>query len=280
MIWRVAIIIVAVMMCGCVSVNHAPEPGPSSNMTGNMSIYFFDVGQGDSALLMTANTTVLIDGGETESGDDVVGYLNGLGVKRLDAVVLSHPHEDHAGGLSYVLSRIPCGAFYDTGYSFSTNTYEELLGTVDRKNIRYVVVDAGDTITAGDLAFEVLSPSYDHSADSPNDDSIVLRVEWGKFSAVFPGDAGIAVEKELGNVEECTVLKASHHGSKTANSREFIEKLSPEVSVISVENGNSYGLPSTSVVKTLISSGSVYRTDVDGNIKIETNGEVYTIDAL
>lgn len=295
------IILLTIVCGGCARPAYMPTPTPAPTPSpeptlepsqtpqlGNVSVYFFDVGQGDSALVMSDDSTVLIDGSTTGEGDLVVAYLGVLGVDHLDAAVLTHAHEDHAGGLIKVLSTIPCDNYYDPGYAFSSRTYEYLLGVVDSKDIKYHASSSSEPIVAGDLSFEVLSPRYDHDEDV-NDNSVVLRLVWGDVSFLFQGDASSVVEDEImdtydiGGFQdlESTVLKVSHHGSKTATSDWWLDAVRPEVCVISVGADNRYGHPAPATMERIRAHGAtVYETMNNGTVLCESDGNTYYITTM
>lgn len=244
-----------------------------------MRVHFIDVGQGDSILIESPNgKTMLIDGGVKGAGQQVVSYLNELGVNKLDQVVATHPDADHIGGLIPVLQAIPIEQFYDSGKVHTSQTFEEMLMAIDQKNIPYYVPKTGDLIEFDkDVTVKVLNAN-EHATDN-NDASIVLKVVYGNVSFLLTGDAGIALEKEMmQNDVTATILKAGHHGSNTSSSEEFIRAVKPEVTILSYGEDNKYGHPHAEVVDRLQAMGSnIYATAESGTIIVATDGVNYTV---
>ena len=248
-----------------------------------MSVHFIDVGQGDSIFIKAPNgKTMLIDGGVKGAGKTVVDYLRTQGVMKLDYVVATHPDADHIGGLIAVLNSISIKEFIDSGKVHTSQTYEEMLSLVNDKNIRYTVPKAGDTV-ALDPTVKVDVLASDENASDNNDASIVLRVAYQNISFLLMGDAGHNIEKQLvqdGVDVEATILKAGHHGSNTSSLPQFIQAVSPLVTILSYGQDNKYGHPHAEVVDTLTQVGSdIYGTAESGMIVVTTDGVTYDINA-
>jgi competence protein ComEC len=244
---------------------------------GNMTAYFIDIGQGDSILIQFASKNILIDGGDKEMGERVVGLLQDKGVKKIDLLVATHPHDDHIGGLISVFKAFQIDEVLDSGQAHTSNTYRSFLGLIEQKNINYIAADSGKKIDlAPGLGIEVLSPPQGDIGDDLNDDSVVLRFIYGDISFLITGDAGQAAEKRMilyGYGLDSDVLKVGHHGSKTSTGKAFLGIVTPKVSVISVGAGNSYGHPSSEILKRLEQAGTeIYRTDLNGSVVATTNG--------
>lgn len=246
-----------------------------------MRVHFIDVGQGDSIFIESPNgKTMLVDGGVKGAGQKVVSYLKELGVNKLDIVVATHPDADHIGGLIPVLNSIDIGQFYDSGKVHTSQTFEEMLTLIDTKNIPYNVPKTGDSIAFDDdINVKVLNAN-EHATDN-NDASIVLKVTYGNVSFLLTADAGIALEKEMmQNDVKATILKAGHHGSNTSSSAEFIQKVHPEVTILSYGEGNKYGHPHAEVVERLQAIGSkIYATAEAGTVIVSTDGVNYDVNS-
>ena len=248
-----------------------------------MSVHFIDVGQGDSIFIKAPNgKTMLIDGGVKGAGKTVVDYLRTQGVMKLDYVVATHPDADHIGGLIAVLNSISIKEFIDSGKVHTSQTYDEMLALVNDKNIRYTVPKAGDTVALDPtVAVDVLAS--DENASDNNDASIVLRVAYQNISFLLMGDAGHNIEKQLvqdGVDVEATILKAGHHGSNTSSLPQFIQAVSPLVTILSYGQDNKYGHPHAEVVDALTQVGSdIYGTAESGMIVVTTDGVTYDINA-
>lgn len=244
-------------------------------------VHFLDVGQGDSELLQFAGKSILIDAGTQDMGPRVASYLRDHGVTRLDLVVATHPHEDHIGGLLTILREFPVGEVLDSGQVHTTSTFEALLNLIDQKNIPYTAAERGQTINLDPrLRIEVLSPPA-RSLGDLNENSVVLKVTYGAVSFLFMGDAGVAAEGDIlqsSHNLDSDILKVGHHGSSSASGIDFLQRVSPEVSVIEVGAGNDYGHPSQRTLSNLQLVGSkIYRTDLNGNIVVTTDGQRYTV---
>ncbi len=244
---------------------------------GNLTVYFLDVGQGDSILVQFGDKNMLVDGGVKDMGPRVVSCLESLGVEQIDVMVLTHPHEDHVGGLISVLKSFEVKKVLDSGQAHTTRTYENFLNLVDRKDIPYQAAEEGMSIDlAPEVAIEVLSPPSGGLGDDLNENSVVLKVTYGKVSFLLTGDAGFEAEDHMissGADLKSDILKVGHHGSRTSSSDDFLYAVSPSVSVISVGTDNPYGHPSKEALRRLESSGSeVLRTDLDGNATVTTDG--------
>ncbi len=278
-----SIFILAGMLSGCIG---EPSPGDSSiashtNAKENLIVHFLDVGQGDSILVQFANKNILIDSGEADMGDRVASYLRDRGISSLDLVVATHPHSDHIGGLGTILKAFPVKQFLDSGQVHSSQTYENLLMLIDKKNIPYKVAERGQKINLDPrLKIEVLNPP-EKTFDGINDNSVVLKVTYDQVSFLLMGDAEKEAENSLLSSNynlDSDVLKAAHHGSRSSTSSAFLKAVSPEVSVIEVGKGNDYGHPSSTTLKALKNTGSaIYRTDLNGNVIITTDGTSYSV---
>lgn len=288
--WRgpvaaVLIIFAILLISGCATLPQptspatpAPSPAPGSATNGTLEVHFIDVGQGDSILLKYGDKCMLVDGGPTVAGPAVSDYLRRQGIGTIDVLVSTHPHEDHIGGLLTVLNDFPVKVVYDSGQPHTTQTYEEYLNLIDRKNIRFKVPVRGDTIDfAPGLAVDVLSPPQGGIGGGDlNENAIVLKVTYGDTSFLLAGDAGSKAEADM--LASCTdlrsdVLKVGHHGSKYSSSAAFLKAVDPQVSVIEVGADNVYGHPAPETLARLGAIGSrVYRTDRDGTVVVTSDG--------
>jgi competence protein ComEC len=270
------------LTAGCTGLAALAIPSHQAANNGDLRVYFLDVGQGDSSLILFRDTVILIDAGEIGQGSRVVEDLRSLGVHRIDLLVATHPHSDHIGGMQDVLAAFPVGEVLDSGMPSTSALYEHLLETIDRKNIPFTVAEQGRTIDLDpELQLLVLSPPKGRIGEDVNANAIILRLNYGNISFLFTGDAGNAAESPLmktGYPLQSTVLKAAHHGSADASSREFIARVRPELAVISVGKDNPYGHPHRETLDTLSALvPSLYRTDRDGTILIRSDGISYSV---
>ena len=246
----------------------------------SLNIYFVNVGHGDAAVLHTFwGETAIIDGGGAPQQTDTynVGesvflpYLISHGFTDIDVAVLSHYHKDHAEGIIAAAEnlRIKTLILPDC---MPENEYRRRLSEIaDEKKIRIEYVHPGDKIKfRSGLVFTVLAPYPDRYEENENNTSLVIKVDYGKFTALFAGD--YENEETLTPPENISLYKVSHHGSEDANSADFINSLKPEISVISVDGRDRYGLPDRETVDRLEAAGStVLRTDKLGDIRIRVS---------
>ncbi len=239
---------------------------------GKLNILFFDVGQADSELIICNNKTMLIDAGNTKDGEKIVNAIKTLGISKLDYVVGTHVHEDHIGGMSYIVDNFEIGEFYLPYNTQTTSSYyKDLLKSLSNKNLNINETNVGDKIELSNAICEVMSVRNDEP-ENANESSIVLELTYGNKKYLFMGDAETKNEEER-NWNDVDVLKVGHHGSNTSSSINFLNQVSPEIAIISVGEGNSYGLPKEKIVDRLEAIGTeVYRTDLDGTIQIISDG--------
>lgn len=244
-------------------------------------LYFLDVGQGDAELIKTAdNHYILIDGGPS---DVVVNYLDHylpIWHRRLDLVILTHPHADHATGLLSVAQRYPIAQFWYTGTEYDSETYRTLIAQISNKQIPVHLARQGDTIDLDATHLRVLFPLTEKPvAADPNETSIVNTLQYQNFTALFTGDASVNNEFSIiSQLSDADILKVPHHGSNNSSSQEFVNAVRPKVAVIMVGAGNSYGLPNADILARYQSSGTIiYRTDQNGTVEVVTDGQRYTV---
>lgn len=275
----VVLLILSLLLCGC------EEPQPTTEFTAavpdvegeKLIVHFIDVGQADCALLEYGDYHMLIDGGNKEDGQLVVSYLEQQGVAELDAVVCTHAHEDHVGGLPSVLAVYPTGAVYAPTKTYSSNIFDDFLYYTDQQGLEVTIPAPGSRISAGDLEITVLGPTESYA--ETNNTSIVLMVTYGETSFLFTGDMETSAENDMldywgseidWNVD---VLKVGHHGSDTSTGYRFVNEVMPTYGVISVGTGNSYGHPCEEPLSRLKQAGvTIFRTDELGHIIATSDG--------
>ncbi|WP_420127812.1 DNA internalization-related competence protein ComEC/Rec2 [Longimicrobium sp.] len=248
---------------------------------GGLEIDFIDVGQGDAIALRTpAGRWVLIDAGERADGWDagerrVLPFLRARGARRIEALVLTHPHADHIGGAGAVMQGMPVGRVIDPGMPMGSPVYLRTLRVAEERGIDWNAARQDRRLQVDGVELLFMWPTVDalDAPDDPNDISAVVRVRYGAFSALFTGDASLLVEERLiaryGDSLRADVLKAGHHGSRTASSGPFLDTVDPELVVVSAGARNDYGHPHAEVLARLEVRGiDVARTDRDGTVRI------------
>jgi len=234
-----------------------------------LELRFFDVGQGDAALIVTPEgKRVLIDAGAGAS--PVVPYLQSHHYDTLDLIVASHNHTDHIGGMAAAIASTVVRAYLDNGIPHTTATYQNTLRALAASGAQYLYATTR-TVTVGSARLRVLPPPS-RQVDQ-NNGSVGILLEYGEFRALLTGDSEQA---ELGywlqhdSVPRVTVVKVAHHGSRNGTTAAWVQATRPQVAVISVGTGNSYGHPSSQVIEEWERAGArVYRTDRDGAVIVE-----------
>ena len=246
---------------------------------GKLEMHTIDVGQGDSILLLQGDKVMLIDCGTRAQGKKVVEYLQNLGIKKIDILVGTHPHEDHVGGMAEVINSFEIGMLYTSDFNdedITTVYYMKFLEAVENKKVKWETKKAKDKFEFGEADVTVLAPSKDNY-DNTNNYSLALMVSFGETDIMLTGDAEKLIENEILGLDydiECEVFKAGHHGSDTSNTDKFLKKVNPSYVIISAGLENSYNHPVKSVMKRFKSMGiKVYRTDEAGDIVMTTDGQ-------
>ena len=244
-------------------------------VSGKLTVHYIDVGQGDAILVQQGENAMLIDAGGNSNGPQVVSYIKGQGITRLEYVVGTHPHEDHIGGLDNVISSFDIGKVILPDIIHTTKTFEDVLVAIQSKGLKITKAVAGNTYTLGDAGIEIVGP-ISFSKDDLNNASVVCRIDYGSNSFLFTGDAEKESESKIlaaGYNISADVLKVGHHGSDTSSSEGFLGKVQPKHAVIMVGAGNTYGHPTQATLTRLTGLGiNVYRTDLSGTIVVTSDG--------
>lgn len=237
-------------------------------------VHYIDVGQGDSELVCCNGEYMLIDAGEPDASDAVLEYLDALGIDRLDYLVCTHGHSDHCGGLDAVVESLEVETVFTSPYAGDSPSYEIFTDAVYDAGLELTVPELGESYRLGEASFSFIGPLEDY--DNLNDDSLVMRLEYGDTSFLFTGDMTSKAEKDLindGADLRCDVLKVGHHGSSGSSCYQFLYEAQPGIGVISCEKGNSYGHPHEETLSRLNDADvTVYRTDLEGSIVIFSDG--------
>ncbi len=253
--------------------------GPTEE--ASLEIHIIDVGKADAMLLRCEGMTALLDAGTTVSGDRVVDYLYRMGVEQLDYVIASHPDSDHTGGIAQVLEELPVNELVVYPWP------EEMRQTLEYRAVEQAAlltgttireVQPGDKLLLGKADFQAIGPLKDY--EETNDSSLVMRLDYLGFSALFCGDIENKAELDLvksGVDLDVDFLKVPHHGSAGSCSERFLSAVSPEYAAISVGPDNNQ-LPREETLRRLENAGAaIYRTDTDGDLVFSWDGEQLTL---
>jgi competence protein ComEC len=275
---------------------------PRSNVH-DLTITAIDVGQADAILIRTpAGHAFLVDaGGRLERGGSpgasqaeaigervVVPFLIRQGIHHLDAVLLSHPHGDHAGGVAPVLHALGANGFADSGQRYAGLAYCDALATAHAARIPILEPRGGDVWRTNDgVVFRFYGPTYPYITGSRSDinsNSLVFNLEYERFRMLFMGDAGTETEARLlasGDDLRADVLKVGHHGSAYGSTSAFVAAVRPRYAIISVGRHNLFGHPAPQTLETLRAAGAaIYRTDENGATTITTDGTAITVGTM
>ncbi|WP_121614476.1 ComEC/Rec2 family competence protein [Mesobacillus foraminis] len=253
---------------------------PSSAASKNLTVHFINVGQGDSIYIKTAaGDDILIDAGNKD-GSDVVSYLKKQKVKDIEVMISTHPDADHVGGLDEVLKAYKVKSVYAPKVQHTTQAFKDFLLAVKREGVKIKTAQKGVKLPLKGVNAVFIAPVKTYAKSDLNNWSAVLRLQYGKKSFLFTGDAELQSEKDMIKSKQklqANVLKVGHHGAKTSTSAEFLKAVKPQYAVLSVGK-NSYGHPTSTVVNRLKSAKvTTYRTDKDKNILFTTDGTKMTV---
>ena len=267
----------SLLLCGCAEV----LPAETTVSGKGLTVQFIDVGQADCALLSCDGEYLLIDGGNRDDSQLVVSFLEQQGVQELAAVVCTHAHEDHVGGLPAVLAVYPTKAVYAPTKTYSSNIFDKFVYYTDQQGLDITIPSPGDRFSLGQAEVTVLGPVKSYA--ETNNTSIVLMVTYGETAFLFTGDMETYAENDMldyweGRVDwQADVLKVGHHGSNTSTGYRFLNAVNPEYGVISVGKGNDYGHPHAEPMSRLRQAGvTILRTDELGAIQAVSDGKEVT----
>ena len=253
-----------------------------SAATAEVTVHFIDVGQGDSILIATFGSDVLIDGGTQASGSVVVSYLSKMNITNLNLMVATHMDADHIGGLITVLSsNVHVEKVLINGMTDNTTTYTNFMNLAQSHTV--TATHRGETyILTPTTNLTILNPTQPLQFTDQNDNSIVMRLQTGETSFLLTGDAEADAEQSMlsaGLNLKSDVLKVGHHGSRYATTDQFLNSVSPSYAIISAGKDNPYGFPYAETIQRLLSHGvTIYGTYLSGTIIATTDGTSITFE--
>lgn len=249
--------------------------------TQQLEVHYINVGQGDATYIeLPDGTDILIDSGRSGSGQAIVNYLKSQETSiDIEYLIATHPDADHVGGMKSVFPSLRVKNFYyPKDVPSSTITWKDVLSLANKEGCRIIDANSGVSLSIAGVTIKLIQPKIDYSTD--NYDSVVTFIDYKNAEFLFTGDIEMKVEADLVSkklVSNVDFMSVPHHGSKYSSSLNFLKIADPEYSIISVGK-NSYGHPSADIINRYKSIGSkIYRTDVNGNVVIKTDGSTAKI---
>ena len=242
----------------------------------DLKIYFIDVSQGDSCLIVTPkNKKILIDGGE-KSPEVLLSYLLDRRITKIDYIIISHFDSDHCNGLIDVIKNLKVKNILISKQAYFCDEYKNIANIINSKKINVTYLKQGDILNIEkNIKLNVYYPKEELEYDDLNNNSLVTKIEYNKFSILFTGDIEKSekdiLEKYKQNIKS-DILKVAHHGSKTSSSEEFLKAVNPKIALIGVGENNKFNHPNDEVIERLENiKCKIYRTDLMGEIEIRVN---------
>ena len=252
-----------------------------NEVTSDLQIYYFDVGQADSILILNNDTAMLIDAGNNADGPLLVDYIkNKLKINKIDIVVGTHPHEDHIGGIDDIINNFDIEDIYLPEEITTTKTFEDMITAIENKDLAISIPEKGEKFKLGEADFEVIYTGTDDK--DLNATSIIINMLYGEKTYLFTGDTTEEVEDTILNQNiDIDVLKVAHHGSRYSSSYEFLKIATPEYAIVSVGEENSYEHPHQEAINRIKKhTNNIYMTKDVGTILLTSDGKEIEIEYL
>jgi competence protein ComEC len=277
----IVFILILSMLTGCTQALNTTVINANASQlpSANLKVHFIDVGQADSMLIQQGSSAMLIDAGNNDDGNTVVNYIKSQKISNLNNVIGTHPHEDHIGGLDTVINSLKIEKIYMPKVSNTTKTFTDVLTAIKNKALKVTTPVPGSTFKVGDATVTILAPNGS-SYEDLNNNSIVIKLTYGKTSFLLAGDAEEVSENEMLNKGfnlTADVLKVGHHGSSSSTSEAFLNKVNPKYAVIMLGKDNTYGHPHKETMDKLNNKNiKIYRTDINGTVIAASDGKTIT----
>jgi len=269
------VFLLTLSLVACSESNLDKKTNSLQSVNGQLRVSYIDVGQADSILIQQGNSSMLIDAGNNGDSETVKKYISNQGITKLDYVVGTHPHEDHIGGLDYIINSFQVGKIYMPKVTNTTKTFQDVITAIKNKGMQITTPVVKDSFKLGEATCTILAPNSSTYEDI-NNYSIVIKIQFGNNSFLFDGDAGAISEMEMvkkGLDLKADVIKIGHHGSYTASCENFLAAVKPKYAVISVGKDNDYGHPHKGTMERLQAKGiKLYRTDECGTVVCTSDG--------
>ena len=230
------------------------------------------MGQGDSIFVQNKDMCMLIDAGNNPDGKYISKYLRKeLNIKKIDYLICTHAHEDHAGGIDIIIEDFDIGTFYMPKKSTTTKTFTDIIDMAEQKGLKIISPKVGTKFNVGLASCEIMTQN--DNAEELNETSIVIEMTFGKLKYLFAGDMEVANEQSR-KWNDIDLLKVAHHGSVYTTTKEFLDQVKPEIAIITCGKDNDYYYTHEKVLKRLKEVGCdrIYVTSEKGTIQIMSNG--------
>lgn len=253
-----------------------------AGVDSDVEVYFFDVGQGDGALVRTKEgSNIVIDTGK--NNDSMLRHLKGLNIREIDILLISHFDEDHTGGILSIADNLKISKAMRGRTADKDNLEKAIEKNFSKNKVEVVKVERGQTFRLGSLKIGILHPKSNDAGyvkNNENNESVVAKFSYKDISFLFTGDIEKEAQKIIKNDKnlKSNVIKIPHHGAKNAADAEFLKQVAPEIAIISAGKNNSYGHPSKEYLDILRNQNiDIYRTDLKGTIKVISDGRTVSV---
>lgn len=270
-IWFVLLILSLFLINAC-----SIQSPDISTFNGKLVFFTVDVGQGDCLLIKTpGDNYVMIDSGSQNEENKLKYFLNEYNIRRIDYVVVTHPHEDHIGNMDYIIKNFDVKKVYMPKVTSNTKSFENVMEAIKEKGLKINTAKAGVNFHLDGVEFKFLAPNRNYYEDL-NNYSAVLMVSYDKNKILLMGDAEKLSEDEIIKKFDvkADILKVGHHGSSSSTGSRFLNKVNPSYAVISCGKNNDYGHPHRETLSILKKNNiNILRTDIDGTIIFLLDGQ-------